>query len=222
MDFGQLPAPPPQEEWQLPPSAAAFPELDWRYTQPEYIVRRRFFELFSAAVDITTPDGQLVLHCRQKAFRLREDIRVFADDSRTVELLSIRARQIIDFGASYDVSDSQSGEWIGTLRRKGWQSMLRDAWEFLDREGRVIGTIHEDSMLLALLRRFLTALIPQHYDMLDGNGQCFAEGDQFFNPFIYKLRLRLHQWRPPGQPFDPRLALAAALLLAVIEGRQRD
>jgi hypothetical protein len=222
-DDAALAPPPPREEWAQPPAGpGAQPQLDWRYTQPEYIVRRRFFELFSAAVDITTPDGGYVLHCRQKAFRLREDIRVFSDASRSVELLSIRARQIIDFGAAYDVTDSLTGEWVGTVRRKGWQSLLRDAWEFWDRSGAVIGVIQEDSMLLALLRRFLTNLVPQHYDMLDGAGQVFAEGDQFFNPFLYKLRLRFHSYLPHGRRIDPRLALAGALLLAVIEGRQQS
>jgi hypothetical protein len=212
-------APPP-----LPPpvsNAAPASALDWRYGQPEYIVRRRILELFAAAVDITTPEGGYVMFCKQKAFRLREDIRVFSDPQRSSEIMSIRARQIIDFSAAYDVTDTTSGQWVGSVRRKGWQSMLRDLWEILDVHGNVIGTIQEDNMWLALVRRFLTALVPQHYDVAAVDGTLVAEGDQFFNPFMYKLRLRMHHAGRTGI-IDPRLILAAALLLAVIEGRQKD
>ena len=42
----------------------------------------------------------------QKMFRLREDIRVYSDESKSQEVLSIKARQILDFSAAYDVVDT--------------------------------------------------------------------------------------------------------------------
>jgi hypothetical protein len=220
VDESPLPPPPSADQWSRP-ADGAHSKLDWRYSQPEYIVRRRFFELFAAAVDITAADGSYVMFCKQKAFRLREDIRIFSDPQSSTEIMSIRARQILDFSAAYDVTDTLTGEWVGSIRRKGWQSLLRDLWEVLDPQGNVIATIQEDNLALALVRRFLTALVPQHYDVADPGGALVAEGDQFFNPFLYKLRLRVHRAGRAGS-VDPRLILSAALLLAVIEGRQQD
>ena len=60
--------------------------------------------------------------------------------------LSIKARNVVDFSASYDVIDSKTGNKLGALRRKGWASILRDSWEVLDADDVVIGKIEEDSM----------------------------------------------------------------------------
>ena len=42
-----------------------------------YTIRRKFFKFFGASFQVFGPDGDLVAFCKQKAFKLREDIRVF-------------------------------------------------------------------------------------------------------------------------------------------------
>ena len=55
------------------------------------------------------------------------------------------------------------GAKIGVLRRRGLKSLLKDEWEILNAADQQIGTVQEDSWLMATLRRFLTNLIPQTY-----------------------------------------------------------
>lgn len=181
-----------------------------------YRFRRRFWQFLGARLDVYDGYGNIVMHCHQKAFRLREDIRLLEGGPGGREILWIQARQIIDFGASYDVIDLLSGVWVGTLRRKGWQSMLRDKWEILDPQGRLVATLDEDSMGMALLRRLLTDLIPQRLHFSNPAGGMIADLDQHFNPFIYMLDLRT----PVPAAIDPRLQLAMATCVATIEGRQ--
>jgi hypothetical protein len=202
------------------PKAAA-PTTDARYFEPEYIIRRRILVLLGSALDICDSYGFRVLFCHGKPFRLKEDMRVYDDDRRGLELLMIRARQWLDFSAAYDVTDSFTGEHVGTVKRNGWRSMLRDKWEFYGPDGIILGTLEEDSWLLALLRRFLSDLIPQSYDIVDVNGALLGEAKQFFNPFLYKLRLLLYG-DPRQSTIDRRLILAAGMLLATIEGRQES
>jgi len=187
------------------------------YANDEYIIRRKVFTLFGAKFHVYDSSGQVILFSKQKAFKLREDIRVFSDDTEKEERLLIKARQIIDFSAAYDVVDARSGAKIGAFRRKGLSSILRDSWEFLDTADRTIGTIQEDSMLMALLRRFLSNLIPQAFHAQVG-GKDVAKYRQNFNPFVFKLRVNLE----PGarSAVDPQLLLAGGILLAAIEGRQ--
>ena len=112
-----------------------------------------------------------MLYSQQKMFRLREDIRVFSDESQSQELLLIKARSIIDFSAAYDVVDAQSGMAVGVLRRKGLRSIARDEWQVLGAQDQLVGVLQEDGMGLALLRRsVLGSLLPQNYDLLI-NGQ---------------------------------------------------
>jgi hypothetical protein len=52
----------------------------------------------------------LLLFSEQKMFKLREDIRVYSDEAKTQEVLAIKARQIMDFSAAYDVVESATGQ----------------------------------------------------------------------------------------------------------------
>jgi uncharacterized protein YxjI len=187
----------------------------FQYTQ--YLLKRQVFAL-TGKLRFYNPNGELVMFCEQKMFKLREDIRVFADEQKTQEILAIKARQIIDFSSAYDVIDSTSGEKVGTLRRKGFKSILRDEWDVLDANEQVIGSLFEDSMGLALLRRFmLGSLLPQNYDITLGSGRV-ADIKQRFNFFRYELDLDFRM--DETMKLDRRMGLAAGTLLAIVEGKQ--
>ena len=183
----------------------------------QYLIRRQVFAL-TGKFRVYDPSENLLLFSEQKMFRLREDIRVYSDESKTQEVLTIKARQIIDFSAAYDVMDSLTGEKVGVLRRKGWRSMLRDEWEVLDENDQVRGMLFEDSVGLAMLRRFLLgSLLPQNYDITLGEVRV---GDlrQRFNLFRYELDLDFNM--DPLRTLDRRLGIAAGILLATVEGKQ--
>ncbi|MCE9646614.1 MAG: hypothetical protein K8S20_11500 [Chloroflexi bacterium] len=182
----------------------------------QYLLKRQVFAL-AGKFRFYEPGGQLVLFSEQKMFKIREDIRVFSDESKTQEVLMIKARQIIDFSAAYDVVDSATGQKLGALRRKGLASILRDEWEVLDVSDNVLGKLFEDSMGLALVRRFLSNLVPQNYDITIGTDRV-ADLKQAFNPFAYQLTVDFSM--DVNQRLDRRVGLAAAILLAAIEGRQ--
>ncbi len=183
----------------------------------QYYLRRQVLAL-TGTLRIYNPSGDMVLYSRQKMFKLREDIRAYADEGRTQELLYIQARNILDFSAAYDVTDSQSGEHVGVLRRKGWRSIARDEWQILDASDRPIAVLIEDNLGRALLRRFvLGAWLPQNYDILMGDQQV-ADLRQRFNLFRYELNLDFSL--DTAQRLDHRLGIAAAILLAIIEGKQ--
>ena len=182
----------------------------------QYLLKRQVFAL-AGKFRFYEPGGKLVLFSEQKMFKLREDIRVFSDESKSQEVLMIKARQFIDFSAAYDVVDSATGQKIGALRHKGLASMLRDEWEILDVSDNVIGKLFEDSMGLALIRRFLSNLVPQNYDITMGTDRV-ADLKQNFNPFTYELNLDFSM--DINHRLDRRLGIAAGILLAAVEGRQ--
>lgn len=183
----------------------------------QYLIRKKVFSFLGQKFHIYAPDGRLVFYTAQKAFKLKEDIRVFSDESMSQEILWIQARGVLDFGMTYDVYDQIARQKVGAMRRKGLASMLRDEWHILDAHDRQIGTIKEDSMGMALLRRFLSNLIPQHFHG-DIQGRQVMEFRQRFNPFVAKIDVDFSQdvdgW------LDRRLGVAAGVLLCAIEGRQ--
>lgn len=184
-----------------------------------YLLKRQVFAL-TGKLRFYNPQDQLVLYVEQKMFRLREDIRIYNDESKSQEMLLIKARSIIDFNTAYDVVDQVTNQKIGTLRRKGWRSMMRDEWEVLDVNDNIIGMLFEDSIGQALLRRLLLgSLLPQNYDMTIGEARV-ADLRQRFNLFSYQMDLDLSM--DPTRRLDRRLGIAAATLLAIVEGKQRN
>jgi hypothetical protein len=193
------------------------PEL---YQHDQFEARKHMLKLFGGSFDLRTTDGRLLAYSKQKAFRLREDIRVFADKAQTVELLYIQADRIVDWSASYHVTDSQAGEPVGSLRRKGWSSLFRDSWEILDPEGNVRARVLEDSGWKALLRRSIdwaALFLPQTY-LLQVEGQTVATMKQNFMGIPPKFHVDLTQDTDGVLPRP--LAVATVILLLAIEGRQ--
>jgi uncharacterized protein YxjI len=189
------------------------------FTHSNYLLKRQVFA-FTGKLRFFDPQGTLALFVEQKMFRLKEDIRVYSDETKSQEILLIKARQIIDWAAAYDVTDAATGQKVGVLRRKGWSSMVRDEWEVLDVNDQPLGVLIEDSMGYALLRRFLLgSLLPQNYDILFGETRV-ADLRQKFNPFAYQMMVDFSM--DTANRLDRRMGIAGAILLAIIEGKQQS
>ncbi|MCC6697064.1 MAG: hypothetical protein IT365_15660 [Candidatus Hydrogenedentes bacterium] len=187
------------------------------FQHTHYLVRKKIFKLLGDAFHIYDSMGSVLFYSKLKAFKLKEDIRLYTGEDMRTEVLSIRARSILDFSTAYDVVDSQTGELTGTLKRKGLKSLIRDSWIIMDAQGRDVGTIEEDSTALALIRRFLLNLLPQSFTGTV-NGQVAFQFRRHFNPFVLRMEL---DFSPDTQGLlDRRLGIAAGILLSAVEGRQ--
>jgi len=191
-----------------------------------YTIRRKVFRLFGAGFHVHDQAGAVVGYCDQKRFRLREDLRLYTDETKSEELLRIGTEQVIDFAATYTVSvppdADHPGGPIGSFRRKGVKSFIRDEWLVFDGGGRQIGLIREDSQIKAIIRRvheFAAMLTPQGYHLLDESGRELVAYRTHFNPFIHRLGVAIRE-TGDDSPIDDLLALAAGVLLLAIEGRQ--
>ncbi len=181
-----------------------------------YLFRKKIFKIFGGAFHVYDENKQLLLYGKQKAFKLREDFRVYSDTTQTTELLVIKTPQILDISATYGVQDATTGEVVGAVKRKGLKSIFKDEWLFLNLNGQEIGRLKESSTMRALLSRWIN-LIPQHYVIIAADGQEVATLCQRFNPFVLKYDVKIPEATPP---IDRRLIIGAGILLAGIEGRQ--
>lgn len=191
------------------------------YKHTNYLVRRKLMKLVGASFYVDDPNGNVILYANQKGFKLKEDIRLYTGEDMQTELLRIGARNWIDINAVYDVTDATNGQKVGSLKRMGLKSMIQDEWEIRDAQDRPMGIIKEDSMALALVRRFIefaALLLPQKYSVQIGSRDV-AHFTQNKNPMLIKLACDFAV--DSEGVLDRRLALAAAVLLCAIEGKQR-
>lgn len=105
------------------------------------------FKITTLASDfnITDRNGNYVAYVRQKMFRLKEDVIVFSDESRTKELFNIKANQWIDFNASYMMTDLLTGKKFGRLARIGVRSLWKARYDIIDENDKAIYQINEDN-----------------------------------------------------------------------------
>lgn len=202
------------------------------YTQYKTLeFRRRFWVLVGAKITVQ-PAGsnQVIGFISMQAWKIKEDVRLYTDESKQHELLRIHARNIIDIAATYDVFDSASNQLLYSLQRKGIRStFVRDHWDILDAQGNAIGAVEETSSGLALARRYLNfipivgpfldlalAFIPQTYSITTGGGTS-GTITHHKNPIIVKMTLDTQNAEKPA---DPQLTMAITALLSIIDANK--
>ncbi|UOU98549.1 hypothetical protein MUU74_00940 [Chryseobacterium daecheongense] len=99
----------------------------------------------SGDFNITDRNGNYVAYVRQKMFKLKEDVIVFNDESKSKELFRIKANQWIDFNASYSLNDLVNNKNFGRLARKGMRSLWKSTYNILDANDQPKFTVTEDS-----------------------------------------------------------------------------
>jgi hypothetical protein len=92
-----------------------------------------------------------VAYIKQKLFKLKEAINIFADETQKDVLYTIAADRIIDFSARYNFK-KPDGLILGSVKRHGMRSLWRaqyDVYGTNDTNGdeRVVFTISEESVL---------------------------------------------------------------------------
>ncbi len=91
------------------------------------------FKISTLASDFTITDnnGNSLAYIRQKMFKLKEDVVVYNNESKTQENFRIKANQWIDFNASYGITDN-SGRNLGKVARKGMRSIWKATYNIID------------------------------------------------------------------------------------------
>lgn len=82
------------------------------------------FKIMAIAHQITVTDAaqKLICYVKQKAFKWKEDVTVFADKEQTQPLYKIKADRVIDFNAKYFFS-TVAGAPLGHVHRQGRRSL---------------------------------------------------------------------------------------------------
>jgi len=146
---------------------------------------RFVFKISSFANDFMAKDAdnKTVAYVRQKMFKLKEDISIFATENRTKLLYKIKADRWLDFSAVYSFTDREGIE-LGKIARKGWASLWKANYELIDQHEKLQYHIHEenawvkvfDSLLgeIPILSMFTGYLFNPTYIVTDLDGKPVA------------------------------------------------
>jgi uncharacterized protein YxjI len=166
------------------------------------------YEILTA--DANGNSGAPVAFAQQKRLALKEQVTLYTDSSKQTVLAGFKARQVIDLGATYDITDG-NGASIGTFRKDFAKSLLQSTWHFEQPGvGTVTGT--ERSLAVALLRRFVLGFLPYHFDFVRNGQVAFSVNKKFALRDKYVIQIN------DGQ-LDRRAVMAMAVALDALQAR---
>jgi hypothetical protein len=121
-------------------------------------------------------EGELLALAQQKRMAFKEQVTFYADESRSREVFSFRARKVVDLGSGYDIQDA-AGQQLGTFRKDFKQSLLRSTFH-LEGPG-YAGTGQERNVAVAMLRRFTDLpFLAVHFDFVGSDGAPLMSVDR--------------------------------------------
>lgn len=112
------------------------------------------FKILALAPQIFVRDatGAEFMYVKQKLFKLREAINVFADQSQADQRYTIQADRIIDFSAQYNFTDHQ-GMSIGSIKRQGMRSLWKAHYD-VAKNSSVAYNIQEENPFVKFMDAF--------------------------------------------------------------------
>jgi uncharacterized protein YxjI len=196
-----------------------------------FILRQRFrFVVNQYEFSLPAPDGkspaQTFCFVRQRPFKFKEDIGFYTDESRSVELMRLKARQRFDPRARYDVT-AADGTKIGEIQKVFGASLLRSTYRLYDATGKEVATATERNLIVALLRRLVGFVpylsnfanwlpIPYHFVFQRDGTELGSHRRQLWKLHdVYTIDLS----GDPERSIDRRLILAIAVGMDALQAR---
>jgi uncharacterized protein YxjI len=162
------------------------------------------------ASDANGSAGPVVAFAQQKRMALKEQVTLYSDESKSSVVAGFKARQVIDLGATYDIVDG-NGSSLGSFRKDFAKSLLQSTWH-LDVPGRPTMTGQENSLLVALLRRFVLSWLPYHFDFKVDGRLAFSVSRKFSLRDKYIITIA-------DAGLDRRAVIAMAVALDALQAR---
>lgn len=164
-------------------------------------------------------EGRLLAFAQQKRMSFKEKVFFYADEEKTQELFSFKARQGLDVRAEHDVFD-HAGNEIGYFKKDFAASLLRSTWHL--RCGDLEATGQERNATIAILRR-VWDMIPVvgdiwipflfHFDFVDPAGNVVMSS-------VRKAQIRdSYAVTVPDERLDFRVAASMAVALDALQSR---
>lgn len=98
---------------------------------------------FASQVSVSDAQGNLIFYVKQKMFKLKEAVNIFADEQQTQQVYQINADKVIDFSARYYFTD-RNGQQVGSVKRQGMKSIWKARYDIFAGETTVMQISEEN------------------------------------------------------------------------------
>jgi uncharacterized protein YxjI len=171
--------------------------------------------------------GALVAFVEQKRFAFKETFNVYSSEDKQTIAFTFKARQVIDFGARYDIMDG-NGNPLGVVGKDFKSSLLRSTWHIFrtGQEDKPVLIVQERSQGIAAFRRiwdFLPIIsdfpffIKYHFDFVNPADQKVIATYDKTTTIVDHYRLTINDDAPAD--VDQRIFIALGIMMDALQGR---
>jgi uncharacterized protein YxjI len=178
----------------------------------------------ASQIYVSDADGNQVFYIKQKLFKLKENIEIFSDSSKTMKLYTVKADRIIDFSPEFTLYD-QNESAIGSVKRLGRKSIWKSTYEVKvgnmvqltvkehDPWVKVADALVSEIPIIGLISGYI---LHPRYDVTDANGQVVGNLEKM--PAFLEGKYRLDG---SATNFDDNAHRTFAALMMVVVLRER-
>ena len=106
---------------------------------------------------LTDASGNSIAYARQKMFKLKEELEVFEDKTKSNRICTIKANKVLDFRATYSFF-TENEQSFGSIQRKGIRSIWKATYLLNQASGNQYATIKEEKPFAKVIDSFLGEL----------------------------------------------------------------
>lgn len=161
---------------------------------------------------------EIVGYAKQKRLALREQFKLFGDETRTEVVATSKARSVMDFGPTFDVYDGTQKP-LAIFKKEFKKSLLTSTWSIYDPQMKnILFQVSEKSVPIAIFRRlwefipFVSEVMPFplrfHFSIISG-GKIVGE-------YTKITTIRDHYALSMDEAQAKKLAEPAWMVLAVL------
>lgn len=199
---------------------------------PKLIVEQKITAFVNKyAVYDTDQEGnknQLIALAQQKRLTFKEHVTFYSDETRTQPIFILRAEKVLDVHGKFLVEDPE-GNPIGAFKKEFKASLLKSTWSILNTDGQPKLTLSENSLALAIFRRFagflpiigelaeiISWFFRYHFVFVDSTNQ---EIGKYKKTTLFRDHYALSMTDEAYSREDWRVLAAVAVALDALQGR---
>jgi uncharacterized protein YxjI len=185
------------------------------------------FKLLALAPRMFVRDatGKDVFFVSQKVLALKEDVRIYQDESKSRQLFQIKADRIIDFSAQYHISNAETNQAVGSVKHKGMRSIWKATYLIFNPAGEQVYQIQEDNPWakvgdalfseLPILGLFSGYLFHPTYSAKDMSGNPLMRLDK--KPSFFERSYEVHKLSDKLDNTSEELILMSYMMMIQLE-----
>jgi hypothetical protein len=181
------------------------------------------FKLMAIAQQLSVTDatGNLIFYVKQKAFKLKEAVTIFADVEQTRALFTMNADKVLDFSARYHFADA-NGNSVGSVKRQGMKSIWKARYDIFEGETSVMAIAEENAWIkvwdglfgqIPIVGMFSGYVFHPAYIVSHANGTVLMRLEKQPAFFEGKYSIEKHVDMPPAEETRALLSLIMMILL---------